>query len=56
VDARLTLDDLRAACRLPLGRRSRGPADALKAAAIFLKNYRERDGRGRAARAVVQPR
>lgn len=45
--SRLTLDDLRSVCSLPLGRRSRGPKDLLLALMIYLRNYDERDGRGR---------
>jgi hypothetical protein len=43
----LQVTDLQAVCRLPLGRRSRGTADFIKAAAIYAKNYGERDGRAR---------
>jgi len=43
----LAMPDLLAVCRLPLGRRSRGIKDFAKAAAIYAKNYGERDGRGR---------
>lgn len=43
----LTVADLQAVCRLPLGRRSRGLKDFVKAAAIYAKNHGERDGRAR---------
>lgn len=43
----LQLADLQAVCKLPLGRRSRGIVDFIKAVAIYAKNYGERDGRAR---------
>jgi hypothetical protein len=48
LDARLAMADLREVCHLRLGRRSRGAADIATAILIYLRNYRERDGRGRA--------
>jgi hypothetical protein len=54
--SRLGISDLQAVCRLPLGRRSRGLPDFVKAAAIYVKNHHERDGRGRlAGRAGASP-
>jgi hypothetical protein len=47
LDTGLTLADLQAVCKLPLGRRSRGLKDFVTAAAIYARNYRERDGRAR---------
>jgi hypothetical protein len=47
LDVALTREDLRTVCKLPLGRRNRGFNDFFKAAAIYAKNYRERDGRAR---------
>lgn len=47
LECSLDRSDLSAVCRLPLGRRSRGAVDFVKAASIYLKNYRERDGRAR---------
>lgn len=43
----LTMDRLRSVFREPLYRKSRGVKDAVLAALIYLKNYGERDGRGR---------
>lgn len=43
----LCLSDLMAVCREPLYRKSRGFGDLIEATAIYLKNFRERDGRGR---------
>lgn len=43
----LTLDDLCAVCDQPLHRKSRGVRDFVLAALIYLKNFGERDGRGR---------
>lgn len=43
----LSKADLRSVCKLPLGRRSRGARDLALALLIYLRNYRERDGRGR---------
>jgi len=42
---RLSLDDLRRVCRIPLGRRSRSVKDFCVAALVYAKNYAERDGR-----------
>ena len=47
LESQLQMADLKAVCRLPLGKRSRGPVDFFKAAAIYAKNYGERDGRAR---------
>jgi hypothetical protein len=47
LDAQLSAADLRAVCHLPLGKRSRGAMDIATAALIYLRNYGERDGRGR---------
>lgn len=41
----LTMDHLRQVCREPLYRKSRGWADFALAALVYLKNFRERDGR-----------
>lgn len=43
----LTLAQLRAVCREPLHQKSRGWKDFTLAALIYLKNFAERDGRGR---------
>ena len=43
----LTLEQLHTVCRLPLYRKSRNWKDFVVAALIYLKNFRERDGRGR---------
>ena len=43
----LTMTDLQSVCFVPLGRRNRGARDFVKAAAIYVKNYGERDGRAR---------
>jgi len=45
LELRLTMVDLRAVCKAPLHRKSRGWKDLLLAALIYAKNYRERDGR-----------
>ncbi len=45
-DINLSMGDLKRACREPLYRSSRGWQDHLRAALIYAKNYRERDGRG----------
>ena len=45
----LSMAQLQAVCKLPLHRKSRGRKDFLVALMIYLKNYRERDGRGRLA-------
>ena len=50
----LCLSDLMAVCREPLYRKSRGFGDLVEATAIFLKNYRERDGRGRGRAAAAR--
>lgn len=47
LDCNLGMADLQSVCRLPLGRPSRGFGDWMKASAIYLKNYSERDGRRR---------
>jgi hypothetical protein len=47
LDTNLETADLQSVCSLPLGRRSRGVRDFVKAAAIYGKNYGQRDGRGR---------
>lgn len=47
LNAGLTMTELQAVCKLPLGKRSRGLKDFMTAAAIYVKNYRERDGRAR---------
>lgn len=46
---KLTMDELRAVCDKPLYRRSLGVTDFVVAFLIYLKNYRERDGRRRNA-------
>ena len=43
----LTMDDLTTVCKEPLYRKSRGFKDLVLASLIYVKNYRERDGRGR---------
>ena len=45
----LSLGDLQSVCREPLYRKSRGWKYHLLAALIYIKNYGERDGRGRTA-------
>ena len=45
----LAMTDLRAVCKQPLHRKSRGVRDFALASLIYLKNYGERDGRGRRA-------
>lgn len=45
----LTMADLEAVCKEPLYRKSRGFKDLVLATLIYLKNYGERDGRGRLA-------
>lgn len=45
----LSLDDLRRVCREPLYQKSRDWKDWMTASLIYVKNYRERDGRGRNA-------
>jgi hypothetical protein len=52
--SQLTTDDLRSVCKLPLGRKSRGLGDVALASLIYLRNYGERDGRGRTTAAVSQ--
>lgn len=47
----LKIDDLKAVCSEPLYRKSRGFKDFVVALLIYLKNYGERDGRGRRATA-----
>ena len=42
----LALNDLQSVCRDPLYRKSRGLKDLALATLIYVKNYRERDGRG----------
>jgi hypothetical protein len=57
-DMALTRADLQAVCRLPLHRKSRTWRDCIVAGLIFLKNFSERDGRGRqiaAPQAANQP-
>lgn len=46
---RLDLQDLQAVCRQPLYRKSRNLRDFALASLIYLKNFNERDGRGRRA-------
>ncbi|MCM0149349.1 hypothetical protein [Photobacterium galatheae] len=45
LDASLTMDDLKAVYSKPLYEKSKGFRDKLEALAIYLKNYRLRDGR-----------
>lgn len=45
----LTMDDLQTVCKEPLYRKSRGFKDLVLATLIYLKNYGERDGRGKLA-------
>lgn len=47
----LALSDLQVVCKDPLYRKSRGFKDLVVASLIYLKNYGERDGRGRRAAA-----
>lgn len=49
----LTLEHLQRVCRLPLYRRSKNGLDVAKAAAILLKNFGQRDGRGRLGRPAL---
>lgn len=53
--SRLSMADLQAVCKLPLGRRSRRPHDLAMALLIYLRNFGERDGRKRAAGWVADP-
>lgn len=46
----LTMEQLRGVCREPLHRKSRGWTDFVVASLIYLKNYRQRDGRSALAR------
>ncbi|MDO9091408.1 MAG: hypothetical protein Q7U99_02005 [Rubrivivax sp.] len=48
-DLGLGLTQLHEVCRLPLGRKSRNWKDFALASLIYLKNFQERDGRGRLA-------
>ncbi len=50
-DLQLTMQDLQAVCDKPLYRKSLGFGDLVKAVLIYVKNYGERDGRGRGLRA-----
>jgi len=51
----LSFEQLKAVCKLPLHRKSRNWRDFVVAMLIYLKNYGERDGRGRLA-AVGRPK
>jgi hypothetical protein len=53
--SRLSMDDLHAVCRMPLGKRSKGLKDLAVASAIYLKNHHERDGRRRLAEPGLSP-
>ena len=50
----MALDQLHAVCRLPLYRKSRDWKDFAVAAMIYLKNFHERDGRGRHAALMTE--
>ncbi len=50
LDLSLSMEQLQLVCRLPLYRRSKSGLDFAKALAILIKNFGERDGRGRLGR------